>query len=310
MEGFCFFIVAFPCLLGRIVIGMQFGEWKGIYYMGAQTHESIRTAVVPAAGLGTRLRPLTSICPKELLPLGRKPALEIIVEELHSVGVNCIIFVVSPQKLGIREYFGDSLYDGSVALRYAVQETQCGLADAILCSESLVDSDDFIVALGDTIILSGETEGPTHRLIKSYRENGAGAAIVVDRVPWDMVSLYGIVRPVGQLDDRPFEIDALIEKPDRESAPSDYAIGGRYLFSRGIFETIRRTKPGVGGELQITDSISVAMSEGDRVWCAPMRPSERRFDIGSFKSYCEAFASVCSFDHELVMSLQKGLSIT
>lgn len=272
------------------------------------TISRITKAVVPVAGRGTRLRPLTNVIPKEMLPLGRRPALEYILEELHSVGVNCIIFVVSPTKSAIREHFGDHAFDGQVDLKYVVQNEQHGLADAILHGEELVAGDDFIVALGDTVILSRRPENPLKRLLSARRASNASTGMLVERVPEKDTFMYGIVKPAGSAAGEAFEIDGLVEKPSLGTAPSDFAIGGRYVFESGIFDWIRRTPPGVGGELQITDSIRLAMEAGGRVCCVPVLEGESRFDIGNFKIFCEAFTTVCMQDEELSPSVVKAVN--
>jgi UTP--glucose-1-phosphate uridylyltransferase len=260
---------------------------------------SIKKAVIPAAGLGTRLKPLTSITPKEMLPLARKPAVEYIVEELHSAGIDDIIFVVSPLKPRIQEYFGDSTCGGQVRVRYVVQETQKGLADAILQAEKAVGDEHFVVALGDSVIVSNQQISPLERLLASYVENQAFAAITVEPVPLEDSPKYGMVKPAGAVVGNAFRITALVEKPRVEESPSNYAIAGRYVFSPSIFDYIRRTSPGALGELQITDSIRLGIEEGKSVWCAPLFEGERRYDIGNFATFCEAFVAMCMLDKEL-----------
>lgn len=269
----------------------------------------IRKAVIPAAGHGTRLRPLTSITPKEMLPLGRKPAVEYIVEELHAVGINDIIFVVSPLKPRIQEYFGDSTCQGKVRVRYVIQEPQRGLADAILQAEEAVAGEHFVVALGDSVIVSQQKVAPLARLMAAYQAEPAFAAITVERVPIEDSYRYGMVKPAANslgADGEPFEIDGLVEKPKAEESPSEYAIAGRYIFASKIFDCIRRTPPGVGGELQITDSIKLGLAEGELVWCSPLLTGERRYDIGNFQTFCEAFTAVCMLDAELAPLVRKA----
>lgn len=260
---------------------------------------AITKAVIPAAGKGTRLRPLTEIAPKEMLPLGRKPAVEYVLEELHEAGITDIIFVIAPSKTGIRSYFGDSALSGSVRLSYVMQDPQMGLADAILQAEPMVGGDRFVVALGDTIVLSERDRSPLTRLLGAYSRNPASAAITVERVPRETAYRSGMVSPVGTPSGEAFEIDGLVEKPRPEDAPSEFAIGGRYVFPPDVFDWIRRTPPGVGGEHQITDSIALALREGRRAWCAPILEGERRLDIGDFATYSEAFAATCMLDPEL-----------
>ena len=259
----------------------------------------IRKAVIPAAGHGTRLRPLTNIAPKELLPLGSKPAAQFIVEELHAIGIEDIIFVVSPNKQGIQDYFGDAACGGDVRISYVFQETQRGLGDAILRAEHAVEGEDFIVALGDSVITSGgERELPVKRLMNAYESNPASAAIIVERVPIEDSHMYGMVAPVDEAKGA-FEIRDLIEKPKPENAPSNCAIAGRYIFRPEIFDWIRRTPPGFGGELQITDSVRLSMQNGNRAWCVVLEDGENRYDIGSISAYCQAFTAMCMLDPEL-----------
>lgn len=275
--------------------------------MSSANRSRIAKAVIPAAGHGTRLRPLTRITPKEMLPLGRKPTVEYIVEELHAAGVNDIIFVISALKSEIEEYFGDSACGGEVRVRYVTQDTQLGLADAILQAEELVAGEHFAVALGDSVIVSKHEKPPLRRMLAAYAENPAFAAITVERVPIEECHKYGMVKPIGAVRGDSFEIAGLIEKPRPDEAPSDFAIGGRYVFDPAIFEVIRRTPPGIGGELQITDSIALGMAEGKRVWCAPLAADERRYDIGNFRTFCEAFVAMCMLDPELAPSVRKAV---
>jgi UTP--glucose-1-phosphate uridylyltransferase len=251
--------------------------------------QKIRKAVIPAAGKGTRLLPLTKVTPKEMLPLGRKPVLELIVEEIVSTGITDVLFVISNEKMSIPAYFKD--YPG-LKIDWTFQEEQRGLADAILCSEDYVSDEPFLVALGDSIITPMGPPHATTRVINCFDETDAEAVVIVMNAPREEISRYGIVRPKLWDGDR-FEIDLLVEKPAPEEAPSDYAIAGRYAFEPNIFEYIRNTPPGAGGELQITDSIGLMLADNRPVWCVPLLGDEARRDIGTFESYFEAFALAC-----------------
>lgn len=276
--------------------------------MSESGSSSIKKAVIPAAGHGTRLRPLTYITSKEMLPLGMRPTVEYIMDELRDAGVSEIIFVVSPEKTQIRSYFGDSAYDDSVRLRYVVQDPQNGLADAILRAEKAVGSEPFIVALGDSINLSKRENSPMARLTGAFSANPAFAALTLERIPIELACRFGMVKPVGDGTGESFEIDAMVEKPKPEEAPSNLAISGRYIFSPEIFDFIRRTPKGFGGEFQITDSMKLALSEGKRIWCTPLLDDETRYDIGSFETYCEAFAAVCLLDPDLAPAISKAFN--
>jgi UTP--glucose-1-phosphate uridylyltransferase len=246
---------------------------------------SITKAIIPAAGKGTRLLPLTKAVPKELVPLGRQPVLEHIVEETVAAGVNEILFVISESKTAIRTHFGDSA-DG-VQFSYTFQHEQKGLADAIYCGREFAGDEPFAVVLGDSVIETDQAKLPFARVLETYRDTAAAGVIVVQKTPMEEMSRYGIVRPKRGID-ASFEIDALVEKPKPEAAPSQYAIAGRYAFSPIIFEYIERTPRGAGGEYQITDAIALMLAGGNEVWCVALGENEARRDIGTFESYFEA----------------------
>lgn len=246
---------------------------------------TITKAVIPAAGKGTRLLPLTKAVPKELIPLGTRPVLEHIIEEVASAGVTEVLFVISEEKTAIRTHFGDSL--NGVHFEYTFQAEQKGLADAIYCAKDYVGDDPFAVVLGDSIIDTNHTVLPFKRVLDTYRETDAAGVIVVEKTPIDRISHYGIVKPKNGVS-ASFEIDGLVEKPKPEDAPSDYAIAARYAFDPIIFDYIDRTPRGANGEYQITDSIGLMIEDGRPVWCVALADGEVRRDIGTFPSYFEA----------------------
>lgn len=247
----------------------------------------ITKAVIPAAGKGTRLHPLTKAIPKELVPLGRRPVLEYVVEEAVSSGVTDILFVISREKTAIRTHFGDGA-DG-VSFYYTFQDEQRGLADAIYCAREFAADEPFAVVLGDSVIYTDRWPIPFRRLLDIYEQTDAQGVILVQKTPREEVGRYGIVEPVGEAGES-FRINGLVEKPRPEDAPSNYAIAGRYAFDPHIFDCIRRTPIGANGEYQITDSIGVMLADGRPVWCAALQGSEVRRDIGAFQTYFEAFA--------------------
>ncbi|MHB9038814.1 MAG: UTP--glucose-1-phosphate uridylyltransferase [Armatimonadota bacterium] len=246
----------------------------------------ITKAVIPAAGKGTRLLPLTKAIPKELIPLGRRPVLEYIVDEAIESGITDILFVISEEKTAIRSHFGDSA--NGVRFDYTFQTEQKGLADAVYCAKEWVGDDPFAVTLGDSIISTDQPILPFKRVLDTYESTQAGAVIVVQRTPLEEVSRFGIVKPKHSIAPE-FEIDALVEKPQPKDAPSEYAIAGRYAFSPTIFDYIERTPVGANGEYQITDSISCMLADGVEVWCVALGENEIRRDIGTFETYFEAF---------------------
>ena len=246
----------------------------------------ITKAVIPVAGKGTRLLPLTKAIPKELIPLGKKPVLEHIIEEAVVAGITDVIFVISQEKMAIREHFGDSW--ASMRFEYVLQHEQKGLADAIYCAKDFVTDDAFAVILGDSVINTDQSVLPLTRVLDAYRETASKGVVLVQKTPHDEVGRYGIVKPKTETAAR-FEIDGLVEKPEPKDAPSDYAIAGRYAFDPVIFDYIDRTPRGAGGEYQITDSIGLMLQDNNEVWCVALGDNEIRRDIGTFESYFEAF---------------------
>ncbi len=247
----------------------------------------ITKAVIPAAGKGTRLLPLTKAVPKELMPLGRKPVLEHIVEEAAVSGITDILFVISKDKTAIRAHFGDG--GGGLRFYYTYQEEQKGLADAVYYARQFAGEDPFAVTLGDSVISSRCSLLPFRRVLEAYENTDAGVVIVVQKTPLEEVSRYGIVKPADGVANC-FRIDGLVEKPQPKDAPSEYAIAGRYAFHPDIFGYIERTPKGANGEYQITDSIGLMLADNREVWCVALGEEEFRLDIGTFDTYFQAFA--------------------
>ncbi len=267
----------------------------------------ISNAVVPVAGLGTRLLPATKSQPKEMLPVARKPIVQYVVEELARSGVRNVLFVTGRGKETIENHFDPdpglmetlrragkehllSALDFErlgVHVHYTRQSVQLGLGDAILHGESFVGHDPFFVALGDSIIgLRGDST-ICSRMADAYLNHDAAVVIAVGEVPPAHVRFYGIVAPGG--DGEIFPIRSLVEKPALEAAPSRLAVSGRYVFSPRIFGMIRQVRPDKRGEIQITDAIRLVAESGGRVLGVRLRADEKRYDIGNLPSYFETF---------------------
>ena len=267
----------------------------------------VPNAVVPVAGLGTRLLPATKSQPKEMLPVARKPIVQYVAEELARSGVRNLLFVTGRGKAAIENHFDpdpalmDSLRgagneDLQLALDferlglnilYTRQSVQRGLGDAILHGESFAGREPFIVALGDSIIgLRGDSLA-CRRMAEAFVDRKADVVIAVEEVPADHVRFYGIVSPAA--DEETFRIRTLVEKPDPEAAPSRLAVSGRYVFSPAIFDRIRDVRPDRKGEIQITDAIRAVAEQGGTVLGVKLRPGEKRYDIGNMPSYFETF---------------------
>jgi UTP--glucose-1-phosphate uridylyltransferase len=239
-------------------------------------------AVIPAAGKGTRFLPATRVVPKEMLPIGAKPALELIVDEARAAGATEIVLVVSEGKELIRTYFKD---DPDVTFVY--QREQKGLGHAVLqAAEALSgEPEPVLVLLGDAVVTGGAA---AVELAAVSVAHGGASVIGLQEVPAERVSRYGIVRM--QADGR---LTDLVEKPAVEAAPSRCAIAGRYLLDPAIFRYLADQTAGVGGEIQLTDAIRRMLAEKPVYGCLY---KGRRQDIGNPEGYfkaLEAFYADC-----------------
>jgi UTP--glucose-1-phosphate uridylyltransferase len=274
----------------------------------------IQSAVVPVAGLGTRLLPATKSQPKEMLPVARKPIVQYVVEELVSNGIEQILFVTGRSKTAIENHFDHDpeLFQALTqsnkqdllreldfeALRanffYTRQRLQRGLGDAILCGENFAGEKPFLVALGDSILGLNAVSRAVSRMADVFDSKRASCVIAVEEVPVEETSHYGIVQPEESGD--VFRVINLVEKPAPAEAPSNLAIAGRYIFSPLIFDMIRRVRPDKRGEIQLTDAIQFLCEEGRRVIAVKLAPEEKRYDIGNFPSYFESFVEFALAD--------------
>jgi UTP--glucose-1-phosphate uridylyltransferase len=256
----------------------------------------VTDAVVPVAGLGTRLLPATRSQPKEMLPVLDKPVVQYVIEELVASGISRVLFVTGRRKRAIEDHFdadpelGSSpLLDPRTGLRilYTRQADPAGLGDAIRYGTGLATSGGVAVALGDTIIESRRRKGIMRRLIELYETEPVAAVVAVEPVEDADVSRYGIV--VGALEAGRIEASEVIEKPDPGAVASRWAVASRYVLGPSVFSALRDTVPGVGGEVQIADALTALIERGERVVALPLGSDERRHDIGSAHSYASAF---------------------
>ncbi|MBX2998514.1 MAG: UTP--glucose-1-phosphate uridylyltransferase [Caldilineaceae bacterium] len=276
----------------------------------------INIAVVPVAGHGSRLLPATKSQPKEMLPVGRKPVVQYVVEELTRVGMERILFITGQGKSSIENHFDlnhelieilretgkeDLLAEldfERAPLRYFFtrQRQLLGLGHAVLCAQPFVGDRPFAVALGDSIIGMNAQSDVVRRMAASFIEKKADAVVAFEEVPMDEVHRYGVAQPKERGD--LFELADVIEKPSREEAPSNLAIAARYIFSPAIFDALDRIEPGKGGEIQLTDAIRLMIKEGGKVYGMCLREDERRYDIGNFESYFRAFVEFALADEK------------
>jgi len=238
--------------------------------------------VVPVAGFGSRLRPLTNLLPKELLPVGRHLIVERVLSELKSAGISNVVFIVSPQKLAIFEaMLGDGARLG-VFIQYAVQSHMGGLADAVLCAQPFVPPGcKMLIALGDSFF-SG---GPDGSVIKRMLDTKADGAIATREVSMKFVSRYGIIA----LEQGTDQISHIVEKPNPDDAPSRNAVCARYLTDTSLFQIIQDTKPTDGTEHQLTGCLNNWIQSGHTIENVPLIDNEKRHDVGNFDTY---YASV------------------
>ncbi len=261
---------------------------------------TVTKAVIPAAGKGTRLYPATKSQAKEMLPLGTKPTIQHVVEELAAAGVRQVLIVTGRRKRAIEDHFdadgrwldevsngraGEDGWPADVEIFYTRQSQQLGLGDAVSRARAFCGDEPYVVALGDCVITRAFSGPPAvSRLLRCFRETGAAACIATYQVLPEDTSRYGILAPAGEVaGEEPFPLRDIVEKPGPAAAPSLWAISARYVFTPAIFEAIEESRTSVGGgeEVQLTDAVRRLLAQG-----------EVRLDVGDFRSYGCAFARV------------------
>jgi UTP--glucose-1-phosphate uridylyltransferase len=275
---------------------------------------AITTAVVPVAGLATRLRPLSLGVPKALLPVAGRPVIRRIVDELAACGIERIVLVTGGTREGFEAQFADTRAPQIV---YAEQPRPLGLGDAILCAAPHLEGP-FAIALGDALLGHGEPARVLDRLAAAVAD-GARAAVAVEEVALEDTARYGIVVPAGGADrfapgagggiDAPaagdpdrnrFPIAGVVEKPSPENAPSRLAVAGRYAATPALLDALREVAPSAGGEIQLADALAAL----DGVVGVRLGPGEKRCDVGNVPGYCAAFVEYALSDAELGPALR------
>ncbi len=261
----------------------------------------VRKAIIPAAGLGTRFLPATKAQPKEMLPIVDKPTIQYIVEEAVAAGIEDILIISGRNKRAIEDHF-DKSYELEEELRkrnehellsmvesisnlvdihYVRQKEPRGLGHAVYCARNFIGDEPFAVLLGDDIVKS---EVPCIRQLMDVYDEYKTTILGVQQVPESDVSKYGIVS-CKNVEGRVYKVKDLVEKPERDKAPSNIAILGRYIISPQIFRYLEDAEPGKGGEIQLTDALkrligSEAMYAYDFIG--------KRYDVGNKLGYLEA----------------------
>jgi len=264
----------------------------------------VKKAIIPAAGLGTRFLPATKTVPKEMLTIVDAPIIFYVVEEAVKAGIEDIVLIQGRGKTAIEDFFDTSYEledklskDGKINLLERLihiremaniisvrQKHPLGLGHAVLCGEKVVGNSPFAVLLGDEIMVPHGSEPSAIAQLSNLYSQNSGSTVAVMEVPDEDVSKYGIA-DIEKLRSDLFKVKGFIEKPSLEKAPSRWALPGRYVFSPDIFTFLKNAKPGVLGEIQLTDSMNEMAKEQD-VFASPLM--SQRFDAGDKLGYLKA----------------------
>ena len=268
-------------------------------------------AVIPVAGLGTRFLPATKAIPKEMLPVVDKPAIQYVVEEAVRAGLEDILFITGRGKSALEDHFDRNVeledkLSGNDAKRdlldrvraadqlasvHSVRQGEAlGLGHAVLCAADHVGDQPFAVLLGDDLI--DERDALLPRMVEVQQRLG-GCVVALLEVPADQIGLYGAAAVTATDDDDVVRITSVVEKPPPEEAPSNLAVIGRYVLAPEIFEALRRTPPGRGGEIQLTDAIGALTDrDGDGGPVHGVVFRGRRYDTGNKADYLKAVVQI------------------
>ena len=263
----------------------------------------IKKCLFPAAGYGTRFLPATKAMPKEMLPIMAKPLIQYGVEEAVEAGMDIMAIITGRGKRAIEDHFDVSfelehqiygtpkeylLHEirdliNKCTFTYTRQIEMKGLGDAIYKGRVLIGDEPFAVLLADDLCTNEEGEGILAQMVKVYNKYRC-SIVAVQEVPMDQVDKYGVVAGKS-IDTDLIMVDTMVEKPDPKEAPSNLAIIGRYILTPDIFDLIKETKPGKGGEIQITDAL---MAQAKKGMVMAYKFKGRRFDCGSIDGFVEA----------------------
>lgn len=265
--------------------------------------KKIKKAVFPVAGLGTRFLPATKASPKEMLPVVDKPLIQYAVEEAVAAGMDQMIFITGRSKRAIADHFDKafeleheleakgkekllqivrSIVPDHVSCIYLRQAEALGLGHAVLCALPVVGDEPFAVILADDLI-DGRGQSCLSQMVDVYEYHGR-SVLGVERVPQEETNKYGVVKATA-LEDRTYRVESIVEKPDPARAPSNLAVVGRYILTPRIFDKLKATQKGAGGEIQLTDAIA-ALLDDEQVLAYEFEG--KRYDCGSKLGYLEA----------------------
>jgi len=261
----------------------------------------VKKAIIPAAGLGTRFLPATKAQPKEMLPIVDKPTIQYIIEEAVASGIEEILIITGRNKRAIEDHFDKSIeleqqlekngkedtltmvrdISNMANIYYIRQKEPKGLGHAINCAKTFVGDEPFAVMLGDDVV---DSEVPCLKQLIDCYSKYKTSILGVQKVPLSQVCKYGIVNGTP-IEDRVYKVKDVVEKPKVSEAPSNIAILGRYIITPKIFDILENTKPGKGGEIQLTDALKTLISEEDMY---AYNFEGRRYDVGDKEGFLEA----------------------
>ena len=287
-----------------------------------KTNKMVKKLVIPAAGMGTRFLPATKSLAKEMLPIINVPAIHYIVTEALQSGIEEIIIVVSSQKNSIIDYF-DCSFELETRLKdknkdellkmvkeisnmtnvvFIRQKKPNGLGDAINCTRKIIDDQPFAVILGDDLVFTNENQKPAiKQCIEAYNKYHS-TILGVQEVPKDKTNLYGIIKPKNKIiNSKSFMIEDMVEKPDIDKAPSQFAALGRYVLTPDIFDALDKCKPDKSGEIQLTDALR-KIAKKSKVYACNFEG--KRYDIGSTTGYLQATLDKALEDKKLKIVLK------
>ncbi|MFB5190784.1 UTP--glucose-1-phosphate uridylyltransferase GalU [Alicyclobacillus fastidiosus] len=266
---------------------------------------TIRKAVIPAGGLGSRFLPITKALPKEMLPIVDVPAIQFVVEEAIAAGIDSILIVTNSHKRMLEDYFDKSLelerlledqgkhdlsrvvreISSMVDIHFIRQKEPLGLGHALLCARQFVDGEPFAVLLPDELI---QSDPPCLAEMKQVYEQFSTSVVAVQKVPFDDVERYGIIAPSTAFELQNIRlqmVDDVIEKPSRREAPSNCAVVGRYILEPEVLDILQGIAPGRGGEIQLADALR-AHNEHHQMMA--LEVCGKRYDIGNKLGYLQA----------------------
>lgn len=285
--------------------------------------KSIRKAVIPAAGFGTRFLPATKAQPKEMLPIVDTPAIQYIVKEALDSGIEEILIITGRSKRAIEDHFDSSVELeellqkqgknkqlamvkdlADIKVHFIRQKAPRGLGDAVLCAKAFIGDEPFAVLLGDDIVYNPDK--PCLQQLMDCYEKHPGIILGAQFVPNEKVSSYGIVSG-DPLADNLYRVSGLVEKPSVDKAPSNLAVLGRYILTPDIFDILENTKPGVGNEVQLTDALAASKTTKYALAYEGIR-----YDTGDKLGYLKATVEYALRNEELGPAFKdylKGLSL-